>query len=88
MLLWTQWEVLESPPSFCNGLGTIYLVSFQGKTIDLKTRDMGSKFRYVLRKMLGTQNHPTLRLVSHHNVLCLNLDKILFNTCILNSHIH
>ena len=24
---------LESPPSFCDGLGTIYIVSLQGRTI-------------------------------------------------------
>ena len=46
--------VLGSPPSFYNGLGIIYIVSFQGKTIDFTTRDMGSKFRYVLGKVLGT----------------------------------
>ena len=41
----------------------------------------GLKFRYTLRKMLGTQDHPTLRLASHHCVLCLNLIKSIFNTC-------
>ena len=35
--LWTQ-GVLESPPSFCNGLGIIYIASFQGRTFDLTTR--------------------------------------------------
>ena len=28
--LWTQ--RMESPPSFCNGLGTIYIASFRGMT--------------------------------------------------------
>ena len=28
----------ESPSSFCNGLGTIYIASLQGRTIDLSTR--------------------------------------------------
>ena len=31
----------ESPPSFCNGLGTIYIVSFRGRTIGLTTKDFG-----------------------------------------------
>ena len=30
--------LLESPPSFCNGLGTIYISSFRGRTFDLTTR--------------------------------------------------
>ena len=31
--LWTQGGVkIESPPSFCNSLGTIYIASFQGRT--------------------------------------------------------
>ena len=46
------------------------------------TKDMGSKLRYGLRKVLGTQNHPTLRLASHHCVLCLNPIKGTLNTCI------
>jgi len=29
--LWTQ-QVLKSPPSFCNDLGTIYIASSRGKT--------------------------------------------------------
>ena len=81
--LWTQGKVLESSPSFCNGLGTVYIASSRGRTIDLTIRDMGSEFRYVLRKVLSTQNRLTLRLASHHCVLCLNLDKI--NTL---SHTH
>ena len=44
----------ESSPSFCNGLGTVYIASFRGRTIDLTTRDMGSEFGYVLGKVLGT----------------------------------
>jgi len=75
---------LESPPSFCYGLGTIYIASFRVRTINLTTRDMGSEFGYVLRKVLGTQDHPTLRLASYHCVLHLNLNEIMFNTCILN----
>ena len=83
---WGQ-GVLESPPNFCNGLRTIYLMSSQGRTFDLTTRDMGSKFRYVLGKVLGTQDRPTLRLASHHYVLRLNLIKNMFNTCIY-THTH
>ena len=80
--------VLELPPSFCNGLRTIYIASFQGRTFDLTTRDMGPEFRYVLGKVLGTQDHQTLSLASHHCVLHLKLDKITFNTYVLNSHTH
>ena len=50
----TRREVSESPPSFCNGLGIIYIVSSQGKAVNLTTRDMGSEFMYVLGKVLGT----------------------------------
>ena len=79
----------ESPPSFCNGLGTMNIASFQGRTIDLTTRDMGSEFRYVLGKVLSTQNCPTLRLSSHHCVLCFNLIKNMFNTYIYtHTHTH
>ena len=78
----------ESPPNFCNGLGTMNMVSFQGRTIDLTTRDIGSELRYDLGKALGTQNHPTLRLASSHYVLCLNLIKGIFNIVILNSYTH
>ena len=49
---------------------------------------MGLKFRYILGKVLGTQDRLTLRLASHYCVLHLNLDKIKFKTCILNSHTH
>ena len=31
-------------PWFCNGLGTMNIVSFRGKTIDLITRDMSLEF--------------------------------------------
>ena len=48
---------------------------------------MGLEFRFILGKVLGTQNRPTLRLVSHHCVLCLNLIKNMFNTCIY-THTH
>ena len=43
---------------------------------------MSSDFKYILRKVLGTQDCPTLRLASHHCVLRLNLIKNMFNTCI------
>ena len=43
----------ESPLSFCNGQGTIYIASSR-RTFDFTTRDMGSEFRYMLRKVLGT----------------------------------
>ena len=84
--VWTQ-GVLESPPSFCNGLGTVYTVSSWGRTIDLTTRPMGSEFRYALRKVLGIQDCPTLGLVSYHCVLRFNLIKNNFNTCIY-THTH
>ena len=48
---------------------------------------MGSEFRYVLGKVLSTQNRPTLRLTSHHCVLRLNLIKKMFNTYIY-THTH
>ena len=76
-------SVLESLPSFCNGLGTMNIASSRGRTINLTTRGIGLELRYVLEKVLGTQDCPTLRLGSHHCVLRLNLDKIMFNTCIL-----
>ena len=69
--MWTQWK-WQLPPSFCNGLGNIYIVSSQGRTIDLTTKDMSSELRYGLEKLLGTQNHLTLRLAFFHYVLCLN----------------
>ena len=48
-------ECEESPPSFCNGLGTIYIVSSLGRTIDLTTRDIYSELiRYDHGKVLGT----------------------------------
>ena len=30
--------LLESPPSFCNNLGTIYIASSRGRTFDLITK--------------------------------------------------
>lgn len=45
-------------------------------------QSMGSDFRYALGKVLGTQDHLTLRLGSHHCVLCPNFIKNMFNTCI------
>ena len=84
VVLWTQ--RMGSPPSFCNSLGTIYIASSRERTIDLTTRDMGSKLRYSLRKVLGTQNHPTLRLASSHCVLCLNPIKGTFNFASILTH--
>ena len=48
---------------------------------------LSSEFKYVLRKVWGTQNRPTLRLDSHHCVLYFNLIKSTFNTYIY-THIH
>ena len=78
----------ELPHSFCNGLGTIYIASFRGRTIDLTTRYVGLELRYDLGKVLSTQNRPALRLVSSHCVLCLNLIKGTLKIVILNSHTH
>ena len=78
----TTESVLESPPSFCNGLGTIFIASSRGRTIDLTTRDMGSELWYGLGKVLGIQNRPILRLASSHCVLCLNLIKGTLNIVI------
>ena len=78
----------ESLPSFCNGLGTIYVASSQGKTIGLTTKNIGLKLRYGLEKVLGTQNCPTLKLTSSHCILCLNPIKGTLNIVILNSHTH
>ena len=50
-------------------------------------QSISSEFRYVLRKVLGTQDCPTLRLASHLYVLRLNLIKNMFNTCIF-THTH
>ena len=50
-------------------------------------QSMSSEFRYALRKVLGTQDRPTLRLASYRCVLRLNLIKNNFNTCIL-THAH
>ena len=52
-------------------------------------QSMGLEFRYPLGKVLGTQDRPTLRLASHHYVLCLNLIKSIFNICIYtHTHTH
>ena len=45
-------------------------------------QSMSSEFRYVLEKVLNTQDRPTLILASHHCVLRPNLIKNMFNTCI------
>ena len=71
MVLWTQWQ-WESPPSFCNGLNHIYNILSRKELFDITIKDIGSKFRYGLGKVLSTQNHPILRLASSHCVLCLN----------------
>ena len=77
---------LELSPSFCNGLGTIYIAYSQEMTIDLTTRNMGLELRYNLGKVLGTQNNPTLRLASSHCVLCLNTIKGTFNIASILTH--
>ena len=59
---------MELPPSSCNGLGTIYIASFKEGPFDLTTKDMSLELRYGFGKVLGTQNHPTLRLFP---LLCL-----------------
>ena len=48
-------KMLESPPSFCNGLGTIYIYSILSRKdfFDLTTRDIGSKLRYDLGSFLS-----------------------------------
>ena len=48
---------------------------------------MGLELKYSIGKELCTQNRPTLRLASHHCVLCPNLIKNMFNTCIY-THAH
>ncbi|KAL4619838.1 hypothetical protein ACB092_06G109700 [Castanea dentata] len=63
----------------------LFEISVVEMTIDLTTNDMGLEFRYVLGKVLGTQDRPTLRLTSHHCVLCLNLDKIIVITLSLGN---
>ena len=47
---------------------------------------MGSELRYGFGKVLGIQNCPTLRLASHHCVLCLNPIKGTLNTCFKLTH--
>ena len=64
-------NMISTPPSFCNGLGTICITSSRGRTIDLTARNMGLELRYYFGKVLGIQNCPTLRLASSHCVLCL-----------------
>ena len=57
-------------------------------TIDLTTRDMGLELGYDLRKVLGTQNRPTLRLASSHCILRLNPIKGTFNFASIFTHTH
>ena len=64
----------------------MYIVSSRGRTIDLTIRDMGLEFRYVLRKVLGTEDYPTLRLASHHCVFHLNPIKGTFNIASIFTH--
>ena len=44
----------ESPPSFCNGLGTIYITSFFREDLWSYYQSMGSEFKYIFGKVLGT----------------------------------
>ena len=60
---------MESPPS----------VLLRNDLFDLTSRDMGLEFRYGYRKVLGTQNRPTLGLASSHCILCLNPIKYILN---------
>ena len=69
----------ESPPSFCNGLRTIYIASFRGRNFWSYYQSMSLEFSYGFGKVLGTQNNPTLGLASSHCVLCLNPIKGIFN---------
>ena len=62
----------ESPPSLCNGLGTIYIISFSRKDLSSYYQSMCLEFRYALRRVLGTLDHPTPTLASHRCVLCIN----------------
>ena len=65
---------------------TIYIASSRGRIIDFTTRDMGSELRYDFRKVLGTQNYPTLRLAFSHYVLYLNPIKNTFNIASILTH--
>ena len=73
----------ESPPSFCNDLGTIYMASLQGRIIDLTTK----VWVQSLGTLLGRCQAPKIAQLPS---LCLNLNfiKNQFNTFILDSHTH
>ena len=58
------------------------IVYFRGRTFWSYYQSMGLEFSHALGKVLGTQDRPTLKLVSHRCVLCFNLIKSMFNTCI------
>ena len=76
----------ESPPSFCNSLGTIYITSSRGRTVDHTNKDMDSKLRYNLGKVLDTQNCLALSLASSYCVLCLNPIKGTLNIASMLTH--
>ena len=62
----------ESPPSFCNGLRTTYIMPFSRKDHWSYYQIMGLEFRYALGKVLSTQDCLIVRLASHHYVFYLN----------------
>ena len=62
----SPWRVDKRRPT------TVVFHSDQGRASTFTTRDMDSKLRYSLGKVLGTQNRPTLRLAFFHCILCLN----------------
>ena len=59
-------------PSWPDLWTTLYIASFSRKDLWSYYYSMGSEFKYALGKVLDTQDRPTLRLASHHCVLCLN----------------
>ena len=68
------------------GLGTINIASFVEGLIYYQS--MYLEFRYGDGRVLGTQPYSTCGSASTHCVLCLNLIKGIFTTCILDSHTH
>ena len=62
----SPWRVVKRRPT------TVVFRSDRGWASIFTTRDMNSKLRYSLGKVLGTQNRPTLRLAFFHCILCLN----------------
>ena len=73
----------ESPPSFCNGLGIIYIVSSRERTFWSYYQIYGFGVYVCSRESVRHPRSLNLRLASHHCVLRLNLIKNMFNTCIL-----